>query len=93
VTDIIVRKDIIWRVFCDEYACVRVERITRIVDEEGDASEKSHLRIVDPHDDISEYNARLRTIITAARYPEAVARYDARLAGQVAAAEQYAPPA
>jgi hypothetical protein len=47
-------------------------------DDEGEATERCWRRAVTPDDDISDLPAGLRTIIEAARYPEAVARWEAR---------------
>lgn len=92
-----ITKEVRWAGSFDEYACVSLQRKTVYIDgETGEEMEKFWRRVVTPDDDLVALAAdlnlapavatRLGDIITAARYPEAVARYEARKAasgGQV----------
>ena len=88
--DITVQKEVLWRAQIDEYACVNVQRVTRLTDDEGQATERYWRRVITPDDDLAALAAdlgvapaaakRLKAIIEAARTPEAVARFEARKA-------------
>lgn len=81
--DITATKETLWRASIDEYAVVNVQRVTRLTDDEGESTERYWRRAVTPDDDIADLPPRLQTIVTAARYPEAVARYESRKAQMV----------
>lgn len=82
MANVSVTKEILWRQSSDEFGIVHVQKVTRIVDDEGGVTERLWRQAVTPDDDISGFPARLRTIISAARYPEAVARYEAMKAAR-----------
>ena len=83
-------KEVLWRAQIDEFAQVNIQRVTRIIDDDGEASEKYWRRVITPDDDIQQLATdlnvapavatRLGAIINAARYPEAVQRYNDRKA-------------
>ena len=88
--DITVTKDVLWRAQIDEFGCVNVMRVTRITDDEGETIERYWRRAITPDDDLAALTAdlgvapavanRLKAIVQAGRYPEAVARFEARKA-------------
>ena len=71
-------KETVYRADIDEYAVVSIQRVTRIVDDEGSAYERTWRRAITPDDAIDEYPQPLQDLVTAARYPAAVARFEAR---------------
>lgn len=83
-----VDKEVLWRAQLDEFGCVNVQKVVRITDDEGEVQERFWRRAITPDDDwavmAAELNlgagvtSRLQAIIDAARYPEAVARFEAR---------------
>ena len=77
-----VTKEALWRAQVDEYAVVTVQRVTRITDDEGAVTERYWRRAVTPDDPVDDLPPRLQVIIGAARYPEALARWEARKAEQ-----------
>jgi hypothetical protein len=92
MANITAQKEVIWRAQIDEYAIVNLQRVTRLTDDEGQITERSWRRAITPDDDISNLAtdlnisagaaSRLTDIITAARYPEAVQRFNDRKAAQ-----------
>lgn len=78
--DITVSKETLYRQESDEFGVVNVLRIARITDDEGNTFDRKWRRAYTPDDDISGLPTRLQAIITAARYPDAVARFEAQKA-------------
>ena len=89
-----ITKEIRWAGSFDEFACVSIQRKTVWSDDEtGEEVERYWRRAITPDDDLAALAAdldvapavanRLGAIVNAVRYPEAVARYEARKAEQV----------
>jgi len=76
--DITATKETLWRQSSDEYGTVHVQKVTRLTDDEGEATERIWRRAITPDDDITDLPNRLQIIVRAARYPEAVARWEAQ---------------
>jgi hypothetical protein len=83
MADITATKERFYRLYTDEFACVRFITVTRILDDEGEVMERQREVLITPDDDISSLPLRLRNIVTAARYPEAVERYEQRKAANI----------
>jgi len=87
-----VDKEILYRASLDEYGTVHLQRVVRITDDEGQSTERLWRAAITPDDDFPALAAgwnlgagattRLTAIVQAARYPEAVARFEARKAEQ-----------
>lgn len=85
-----VEKEVLWRAQLDEFGCVNVQKVVRITDDEGEVQERFWRRAITPDDDFAALAAelnlgagvtsRLQAIIDAARYPEAVQRFEERKA-------------
>ena len=90
--DITATKEVFYRGSFDEYATVHIQKVVRITDDEGQSTERLWRAAITPDDDFAAMAAgwnlgagatsRLGAIVTAARYPEAVARFEARKAEQ-----------
>ena len=78
MADITVSKERIARLSIDEYAIVNVHWITTFRDDDGDVLQKEKTIRITPDDDIDSLPNRLQTIVQAARYPEALARWEQR---------------
>ena len=63
----------------DEHGTVNVQIVTRTIID-GEPFDKYWRRAVSPDDDISDLAPEVQEVITAARRPEAVARFEARKA-------------
>jgi hypothetical protein len=83
-------KEILWDGSFTTDGSVNVRRITRVIDDEGNVHDAYWRRSITPDvadgfEDLPpamQPPAHVRAVIAAARYPEAVARFEARKAKQ-----------
>ena len=87
-----VEKEVIWRGNFDEFACVHIQRITRITDGD-DEYEKIWRRVITPDDNVNNLQGLLnvgagvatvlKPIVEAIRVPASVQRYEDRKASNL----------
>lgn len=88
--DITVTEERLPRYSVDEYGCVNVQVVTRVTLPDGEVMESLWRCVITPDDTIDTVRLRgldpvpqpLRDAVQAARYPAAVARFEARKAEQ-----------